>query len=798
MAVVEEKTKNKLEWQKIIKKLTSFADTPLGQELCRRLEPSCDLDWIKSNQMATGEAVALLCRGVRVPLNSITDIRPFIRLARRGGMLNVRELYQIQCFLKIGRKVRTFLLQNGETSFFIDMGTLMPCLPKLQSELERCLLSPEELSDKASPTLQDLRRKIAKLKGKLHEYLEGMVRSPKFKQYLQEPLITVRNERYVLPVKHEFRQHINGIVHDQSASGATLFIEPLAALELGNKLREVLSQEEREVERILTELSSQIGQEADSIDDLLDQLGQLDFILAKGKLSLDLDASLPKINQDGYLDLHQARNPLLGAAAVPSDIWLGRSFRTLVITGPNTGGKTVLLKTVGLLVLMHQAGLHIPARDDSELPVFNRVFCDLGDEQSIEQSLSTFSAHMANIISILQKAGKGSLVLLDELGAGTDPSEGAALGMAVLDYLNKKDVRTIATTHYSDLKSFAYTQAGVENASVEFDPVTLQPTYRLIIGLPGHSNALEIASRLGLGNNIIEKARSFLCYADARTDSLIRSLEKKRQHLEDLTAAAYEAKKKAEAIRQELKERQQSLAAKENALIQQAKENAIRAVNYARRESERIIKELRKQTSKLLEKERTQAAEAARTNLSTVQNSVYASLGLDRDQADVVTTDAGVDISALELGRNVYIPHLKVHGTVIDLPDNEGNIKVQAGILKLTLPVEQIQLSSFPAQPKPKPQRFVATLASSKAQTISPELDLRGFTVSECQYELEKFLDDAQLASLDRIKLIHGKGTGALRKAVHDYLKIHPGIKTFSLAGYKEGGTGVTIAILKK
>lgn len=794
MPIASEKTKNRLEWEKIIEKLTSHADTPLGKELCRSLEPSQDINEVKSGQTATSEAVGLLCRGAHAPLGGISDIRPFIVLAQRGGMLGTPALYNVRCSLEAGRKVRTFLLLEGKTSFFIEMGASMPLFPELQSELERCILGPDELADKASPVLFRLRREIVRLENQIREHLDGMVRSPTTQKYLQEPLVTMRDDRYVLPVKHEFRQQVPGVVHDQSASGATLFIEPFITFELGNRLREVRSQEEREVERILTNLSLQVAEKADQIESLLVQLGKLDFVLAKGKLALALQASPPRLSDDGYLELRQARNPLLDQAAVPVTIWLGRSFRTLVVTGPNTGGKTVLLKTIGLLVLMHQAGLHIPAQADSELPIFKQIFCDIGDEQSIEQSLSTFSAHMTNIISILQSCTCNSLVLLDELGAGTDPSEGAALGMAVLEYLGEVGATTVATTHYSELKVFAYSQPGVENASVEFDPITLQPTYRLVIGLPGRSNALEIAARLGLPKTIVEQARSFLCYADARADDLIRSLEEKRQHFEQLTAAADTAKVQAEKIHQESEARRQALIAREDALIRRAREDATRTVNYARRESERIIKELRRQTSRLMERERTLLAETARADLGKMQELIHDNLRLEEEvtQAEeVISVDR-----PLTAGQTIYIPHLKVKGSVIDPPDPEGNVRVQAGILKMILPARQIQVVSVPEGGEREP--FVGPIASDKAQTISPELDLRGLTVDDAQYALGKYLDDARLAGLERVRLIHGKGTGVLRQAVQDYLKNHPDIRSYSLAGYREGGTGVTIALLKR
>jgi DNA mismatch repair protein MutS2 len=602
MTVATAKTRAKLEWDKIIDQLAAQASTALGKELCFNLEPSASAADVSAWQTETSEAVGLLYRGSNVPLAGIRDIRAFLSRCRRGGLLTTEELYSIRLTLEGGRKTRTFLLAEGKTSFFVDMGALMPVCSRLQSELERSIINPDEIADDATEVLQSLRRDIVRTENRIRDHLDNMTHSSTVQKYLQEPLVTIRNNRYVLPVKQEYRQYVPGIVHDQSASGATLFIEPLTVFEWGNRLRELKAKEEHEVSRILFNLSSKVAEDAEKIETLLVQLARLDFVLAKGKLALLLKASAPKINQKGYMELRQARHPLLGEEAVPITVWLGRTFNTLVVTGPNTGGKTVLLKTIGLLVLMHQAGLHIPAQEDSDLPIYRHLFCDIGDEQSIEQSLSTFSAHMTNIISILERCTPGSLVLLDELGAGTDPSEGAALGMAVLEFLGQISVSTVATTHYSELKVFAYTRSGVENASVEFDPITLKPTYRLVIGLPGRSNAFDIAARLGLPATIVDKARSFMSLADTQADELIRSLEKKRQHLERLTLEAKADRKEASKIRQEWQARQQALADKEELMIRRAKEDALNAVNYAHREAERIIKELRSETSTLLEK----------------------------------------------------------------------------------------------------------------------------------------------------------------------------------------------------
>ncbi|MGI6604345.1 MAG: endonuclease MutS2 [bacterium] len=793
MSAAAEKTRLKLEWNKIVEQLAAQAATSLGAELARQLIPSANAREVEAGQAETAEAHELFLRGINPPLGGISNIVPAVERCGRGGIVGTTELFAILQTLEGGRRLRTFLQTKLEDfPLFTAMGEDLPLFLDLEQELRRSVLNSEELTDEASPTLFRLRRELKRLTSEIRSRMEEMVRSSTVQKYLQEPIVTLRGDRYVLPVKHEFRNQIPGVIHDQSASGATVFVEPMAVFQMGNRLREVETAERHEVERILTQLSGAVGELSEGILNLVGKLAHIDFVLAKGKLALAQEAVRPQLNEKGYLDIRGGKHPLLGPDAVPISVRLGKSFDTLVITGPNTGGKTVTLKTVGLFALMHQAGLHIPAQEGSELPVYDRIFCDVGDEQSIEQSLSTFSSHMSNIIDILKECSSRSLVLLDELGAGTDPAEGAALAMSILQYLGEVGASTIATTHYSELKAFAYSQRRVENASVEFDSVTLRPTYRLLIGLPGRSSAFEIAARLGLPEPLVKRARSLLSHAEVKADDLIRSLEEKRLHLESLTREAEAERREAEQLRRDWERRRDALAKREADLIRRAKDEAVSTLNYARREAARIIKELRASSSNLIEKDRMLAANKARERLNEVQEEVRAKLGRN-DEEELLPPETVRQ--PLKEGQTVYIPHLRLSGVVLSPPDQEGTVRVQVGVLKLELKDNQVRVGKEEEKVR---ERSLGNIASSKASTVSPELDLRGSTVEEAEYQVEKFLDDAYLGGLERVRIIHGKGTGALRQAIQSLLARHPQVESYALGGYREGGSGVTIAVLRK
>lgn len=793
MTVATVKTKAKLDWDKITALLAAQADTPLGAELAQALEPSADPAEVETWQAETAEGRELVERGISIPLAGVADIRRSVERCRRGGTASIEELYQIRLTLEAGRKVKTILTDEVELPLLQRLGGEMPLFPELEEVLRRSVASADDLADEASSELLRLRREKKRLINAIRSHLEEMVRSPAVQKYLQEPIITMRGDRYVLPVKQEWRQHVPGVVHDQSASGATLFIEPLAVFQMGNSLREIEAQERHEVERVLGELARRVGKQAEGIGVLVGKLARLDFIMAKGRLAAAQDAVRPSLSSEGRLNIRFGRHPLLGAEAVPISLPLGQAFRILVVTGPNTGGKTVTLKTVGLFALMHQAGLHLPAAPDTELPIYDRVFCDLGDEQSIEQNLSTFSSHMKNIVGILAECTARSLVLLDELGAGTDPAEGAALAKAILEHLVEVGASVIATTHYSELKVFAYSHPGVENASVEFDPVTLKPTYRLLIGLPGRSNAFEIAARLGLPEPLVSRARAFLSQADVRADDLIRSLEEKRLYLEKLQKDAEAARTEAERLKNEWEAKRAALEAQKNEFLRRAKSEAVSTLNYARREAERIIRELRAASSNLIEKERMLLAQEARQRLTEAQERVRQSLA---GEGKLTASEEEADRTEFKAGQTVFIPHLNLSGTLLTDPDANGNALVQVGVLKVDLKTDQLRLRE--TEKEQRQERSLGALAAAKARNISPELDLRGLTVGEAEYRVEKYLDDARLAGLEKVRLIHGKGTGALRQAVQNLLARHPHVESFALADYREGGTGVTVAVLKK
>jgi DNA mismatch repair protein MutS2 len=787
---MDKRVLEKVEFPLIREKLGRLAASSLGRELALALEPVSDLELIVQRQQETTEARSILRSFSRVPLEGISNIRPSLRKTKVGASLELRELLAVADVLAAGRRLQKFFEPLGEVSPLLQKyAAEIQNFPDLEKRIRDAIVSEEELADRASAELYRIRRQIASINTRIKERLDSIVRASTMQKFLQEPIVTIRENRYVIPVKQEYRNQVAGIVHDQSGSGATLFIEPMAVVELNNRLRECQAAEKREVERILAELSQAVAQVADVIQNNLSVLARLDFAFAKARYSLELDGVEPRFNQEGYIDLPQARHPLLEGEVVPIDLYLGRDFHILVITGPNTGGKTVTLKTLGLLAVMAQAGLHLPAAPGAETAVFDQVFVDIGDEQSIEQSLSTFSGHMKNIIDILTRCTARSLVLLDELGAGTDPTEGAALGMAILHNLHARQTRVVATTHYSELKTFAYKYPRVENASVEFNVETLAPTYNLLIGVPGSSNAFAIARRLGLPEEVIKTARDFLSKEAVRVEDLIKSLEEDR-------VKAFHDRTEAERVRyrlQSLQERYEREVARleeeRRHTLARARQDALVIVNRARREAEMILAELRKETRNLLERERTQVAQEARSGLAKLREELEEEMeGLLPEERQEAPRD-------LKPGETVLLTHLNQKGYVLEAPTG-NQVLVQVGLMKFMVELEQVQRVAPEAVAAPK--SGTGRLYSAKAREVAAELDLRGLTTDEAVYQVEKYLDDAYLAGLDQVYLIHGKGTGALRKAVQDLLAHHPHIQSFRLGGYREGGTGVTVVQLSK
>jgi DNA mismatch repair protein MutS2 len=655
----------------------------------------------------------------------------------------------------------------------------------LERDIERCIISPTEVSDDASSTLREIRRNIKISNDRIKEQLNSIIHSASYRNMLQDPVITIRNDRYCVPVKQEYKNAFSGMIHDQSATGATVFIEPMSVVNLNNRIAELLSNEKVEIERILALLSSKVAEYDDLLLSNQEILADLDFVFAKGELSISMKATEPIFNTKGYINIKKARHPLLNPeTVVPTNIYIGKDFNTLLITGPNTGGKTVTLKTVGLFTLMGQSGLHISAFDNSQLTVFDEVFADIGDEQSIEQSLSTFSSHMTNIVKILDKITNNSLVLLDELGAGTDPTEGAALAISIIQYLHKIGVRTLVTTHYSELKLFALSTEGVENASCEFDVQTLRPTYRLLIGVPGKSNAFAISQRLGLPEFLIEDAKEVLSHEDVKFEDVITDLEINRKSLEKEKAEEY--RKEAERLRVEAQKQREKLNSQREKIIRKANEEARILISDAKDEADKVLKEIRK----LQRIGNTKAIEEKRQSLKDKMSKVESKLSKNEKKNYNVP-------EKLVIGDKVKVHSLNQSGVVATLPDKNGNVTVKTGIMKVTVNIKDLSLDQSDSVIMATPKRFASSIKRKKASNVSAEIDLRGCLADEAIDLVDKYLDDAYLAGVSPVTIIHGKGTGALRKAVHTFLKTNAHVKSFRLGQYGEGESGVTVVELK-
>ncbi|MGE5653166.1 MAG: endonuclease MutS2 [Bacillota bacterium] len=786
---MDDKSLHVLEFHKIMQLLEQHVSSALGAEKVNSMAPTTDLEtanrWLKE----TTEARDALRLGPS-PLGGLSDIRASVRRAGLGGVLEPVELLEVGSTLAVARKVRRFLAENGEQYPLLnDMGIMVTVHKKIEDAIAQCIDDRGEVSDHASPELRRVRQEIRTMQGRVKERLENMIRSPQMQKYLQDPIVTLRNDRYVVPVKQEFRGQVHGIVHDQSSSGATLFIEPMAVVEVNNDLRRLVAHEREEIIRILRTLSAMIAEEVSLIEKTVETLGEFDFTFAKARLSDEMDAIEPRLNDQGVVDLYRARHPLLRGEVVPISIHLGKSFRVLLITGPNTGGKTVSLKTVGLLSLMAQSGLHIPAREGSELAVFDQVFADIGDEQSIEQSLSTFSSHMSNIVRIITAITPNSLVLLDELGAGTDPTEGAVLAVSILEFLLDNSVRVVATTHYSELKAFAYSRDEVENASVEFDVETLRPTYRLLIGIPGRSNAFEISRRLGLPDELIENAKGLLDKEQVRVEDLIASLEANQKQSEDDRRAARDAKAKMDAMRREMEKERELLARRSQEIIRKAHQEAAQIIGLARSETEEIIEQVRSLRAEMAEREVTQISQDVRRSLKELSSVVKEQV--DEGRAPLPKKPVG----KVRAGDTVHLTTYGIDAVVVSDPSGD-EVTVQAGIMKLTVPLDQLT-SAEKKKHTTASASAVGRLMAGKSETITTELDLRGMTLDEAVEAVDKYLDDAYLASLERVRIIHGKGTGVLRQGIREFLRRHHHVKSYAFAAYNEGGDGVTIAELK-
>ena len=774
-----------LEFPKIRARMAALATTEMGRACALELMPSSDPFLVRRMQQQTEEASTVLAYNGSNPMAAFTDVRPFLKLAQIGSTLSAKAILQIADAMKASRLVRSALVTDREdTPLLTELGSRLYANRRLEEDIFDAILSEDEISDHASPELADIRRHIRVLNDRIRDKLNSIVRSPSTVKYLMDAIITMRNGRYVVPVKAECRANVPGIVHDQSGTGSTLFIEPMSVVEAGNELKQWAVKEKNEIERILAAFSAQIGPDAELIGDSLENLAEIDMIFARAALGRSMNAVPPKLNEEGRVNLIRARHPLIDPdKVVPSNLWLGSDFTTLVITGPNTGGKTVTLKTVGLLSLMAQAGMQIPAAYGSELAIFDEIFADIGDEQSIEQSLSTFSSHMTNIVDILDRVTENSLVLFDELGAGTDPTEGAALAMAILNRLLEKKVRTMATTHYSELKVFALSTPGVENASVEFNVETLQPTYRLSIGVPGKSNAFEISRKLGLPEEIIDSAKEKLSGDQVRFEDVIANAEYHRQIAEKERKLAEEAHLETQKLRDEAEKLRSDLAAHRERDLRKAKDEARRILQRAQRESEQLIADLKKKNSGELKEHELHAMRAK------LQSAID-------ENAEKIEVPAGVGEvpKTVQVGDTVELVNLGTKATILTLPDSKGECTVQAGALKLKAKLRDMRT----AQPdKPKKQPKSGNQIHVAPRPVETECDVRGCNLEEALMAVDLFLDGAVLNRLRTVSIIHGKGTGILRAGIHKHLRTHAAVKEFRLGRYGEGEDGVTIVTLK-
>ncbi|WP_374020461.1 endonuclease MutS2 [Paenibacillus thiaminolyticus] len=777
-----------MDYHKILASLANHAATGLGEQAALNLRPSSDLEEVKLRLQATDEAMTVERLKGGPPLAGVKDIRGALKRARIQAMLSSTELWDISALLFAARRTKRHIAAVHEEEaipLLQDLAETISDQKQLEEDIRQCIDEQGEILDQASFELASIRRELRIGETRIREKLEAMIRSSNAAKMLQEQLITIRNDRYVIPVKQEYRSHYGGIVHDQSGSGATLFIEPEAIVAMNNKLRETKLREEREIERILSRLTEQVGLLADVLEYDTGAVETLDFMFAKARLAREMKASLPRMNDRGFLKLWKARHPMIPAdQVVPIDVELGNSYTSILVTGPNTGGKTVTLKTIGLLNLMAMSGLFIPAEDGSQMCVFDAIYADIGDEQSIEQSLSTFSSHLTNIIRILNQMTPKSLVLLDEVGAGTDPAEGSALAIAILEHIHRLGCRMVATTHYSELKAYAYERKGVINASMEFDVQTLRPTYRLLVGVPGRSNAFAIAERLGLPKPIIDHARGEVTEEDMRIETMIASLEDNRLKAEAERETASKLRMELEAMRQKLTRELEKQEAEREKRQEQAEEKARTIVDKARREAQEIIAELRQMAMEGVQVKEHMLTEA-RKRLDEAAPEAKLAAKPKRDAKPVRRIEAGDDVRVYSLNQK---------GSVVELAGEEA--VVQLGIMKMKVPLDDLELLSS-AKSAAKPVQSGANVKRTRGESVRSELDLRGANLEEALMEVDRFLDEALLGNLGQVFIIHGKGTGVLRSGIQEFLRKHKHVKSFRLGSFGEGGTGVTVAELK-
>ncbi|MDY6011484.1 endonuclease MutS2 [Clostridium sp.] len=786
---MNERTFRVLEFQKIKENLKKYSKTQGGKKLIDKLMPYETKYEMEIALKETKEALDMLVTKGAPPFEGLYDVSEGIDRASKGGVLSCMQLLHIGSMLKCARNFKKYTERDeAEVAFerIEDLAYILEPLKGLEEEIERSIVSEEEVSDRASATLRSIRRSLKEKNSSVRERINSIVRS--YSKYLQENLYTMRGDRYVLPVKVEYKGQVPGIVHDQSSTGATLFIEPMSLVNLNNEIKELMLKEKAEIERILADLSNKVSNNVDVCKSNNKILGELDFIFSKGAYASSIDGTYPTVSDDGSFNMISARHPLIDPkSVVSSDIYLEKGYNVIMITGPNTGGKTVTLKTVGLVHLMGMCGLLIPAKEGSKIAFYNEIFADIGDEQSIEQSLSTFSSHMTNIVDIMSKATRESLILFDELGAGTDPTEGAALAAAIIDNLKARGSKIIATTHYSELKGYALRTEDVENASVEFDVKTLKPTYRLLIGVPGKSNAFEISKRLGLSESVIKEAKEFIAEDNLQFEDLIRELQEKSIIAKRDAREAILAKEDALKLKKKYEEKLQKLEKARDKAYMDARKEAKDIIADAKEEADEILKAMR-------ELEKMGISGGGRSRLEEERRKLKESLESKENALYTQKEQKGKSIDKIKLGMEAYLPSLNQNVVVISMPDSKGEVLVEAGIMKISVKAKDLRaLEKQTTNKKEKKRREVKLNLSN----VESRIDLRGMDSEEACFRADKYLDDAYMANLGEVTIVHGKGTGVLRKAINDMLKRHPHVKSYRLGVYGEGGDGVTVVVLK-
>lgn len=782
-----------LEYDKIIDMLLDLTQGELARDLVEKLEPSNDIDEIRRMQEETSEAYRVLVRCGDIDYSSATHIKHLVSKASLGSMLFIEDLYDIMQNIFLVSSIKRYLKtaiddENLKLKHLRRLYDSLASLDDLKKKLSTTIVSRDEIADNASSTLRGIRRS-KKLKNQaIEDKLNSYITSDKTKKYLQDAIVTMREGRYVIPVKNEYRSSVEGMIHDISQKGSTVFIEPMAVVKLNNELRELENEEKKEIERILYELSSEVSEYKTYLETNEEALKSISFIFARARLAREMRATEPILNDKGYVNLKNARHPLIAKdKVVPTTVELGDEYTSLIITGPNTGGKTVSLKTVGLITLMAKSGLNIPCDNNSSVAVFDKVYADIGDEQSIEQSLSTFSSHMKNIVHIVENAEYNDLVLFDELGAGTDPTEGAALAISILKLFRERRIRTMATTHYSQIKFYALTSEGVKNASMEFNVDTLSPTYRLIIGIPGKSNAFEISKRLGLDQKIIDSAKELLNENDTRFEDVLKAIEEDRTEIENKRIKINEENEEIERLREKLENKNKKLEEKQEAIINKAKEEAREIVKKAKSESAFIIDEL-KDISSLSKKEDRRRLQEAKDYLRDLEDENRLKIKDNKKRTKEIPKD-------IKLGESVRIISIDKFGEVETLPDDKGDLNIQVGIMSVRSNINDIERSE--SKEEVKVEKKTKSINKAKSKNISSEINLIGRTVDEAILLLDKYLDDAYLARLKEVRIIHGKGTGTLRDAVRKYLQNSKHVIEYREADYTEGGSGATVAVIK-